>query len=57
MLFDLNIHTLDITGCKQFTDKIFDKLINIHTLDIRGCNQFSDETIKKLNNICVYLIR
>ena len=43
------LHTLDISGCRQFNDKIFDKLNNLYTLDVSGCRQFTNKIFDGIN--------
>src|ERR1700739_4379003 len=40
---DYWIKNLNISYCKQITDKAFENLKGIHTLDIRGCTQITDK--------------
>lgn len=48
-LVDLN--TLDISHCVQFTDKILENKNDLRELNISGCKQFSNKAFLPLNNL------
>lgn len=45
------IHTLDLLGCNEITDKGLQHLKGIHTLSVRYCNQITDRGLEHLKGI------
>ncbi len=45
------IHTLNMSECRNITDKAFECLRGIHTLDMTGCTQITDKGFENLRGI------